>query len=1397
MTVSAPFDPKGIVNPIVEDGHPNCELNLSVTVNGGTAPYTYRWLRGTVLVGTAANLVIRPSSLTNQGIYTCQVTDSSGVRVTSPSSRVTVLNISESTSLAAVGQLTTTVNVAAQSPSSLSYRWYRMVGTNAVRLNSADAKYSGVTSATLTIRNVSVSDATTYFCRVFANGYFMDSGLKRLVVVPAPVSKIVSAGTSTELEVNPVGTTPSILSGLVYEWRRGTVVVGNSKILSIGNATIADAGDYTCLVRLTAGSAPTSSPSARIDVVTSTPRVQLVAQGAVSVVLTGEVTPATGRTFRWFKVGSAVPIANTTGKYVGATTNALTIQAINPSDAGDYYCEVTAYGVSVNTANRKLLVAGTPGSKLVRLNDPFQLQMVVHGSTPEIDSELTYVWRKAGVVQSTAEGANGAFFDDASAALTDAVAYTCAVSYPAIAATATPPVAQVSVVNPTATTKMILVGGVTTFTVETRGLGMSYEWSLNGNPIPIGVTPNYIAVAASPLLTIRAATLAQGGQYRCKVTAYGQTLDADFNRLVILSKPANTLVQLGASLTMQMTTSGEASPGDLTYKWYKAVGRSFSLVGEAPTFTISNAVSTDGSSYRCDVTLNSVSTPITVMASGILVSIIVNTPASHLGVATRSVSISMSASGPAVTYRWHKVGIGELPIETTLPVSSRKYLGVNTRFLTVQNLTPADAGSYFCVVNGYGVLTQLENQVLDVITSPTSSLALVGEAKTLSVASTGTIPSLNYQWKKVVGRGAVNLGGNSPDLNLAMISLSDGSISYTCEVSIPGMTNLTAKATTIAAALPVIDPEPLDVVANSTATATLRIASSGVVLPPNMTFTWFKMDGTTAVPVLQTSPTKYLGLTGTALSILRADETDAGDYFCEISAYGRTVQTSPVNLFVRFRPELLSVSFPLAIIGGQFSYQIPVNSDPRKVPTSFTAAPLPAGLTLNPSTGVISGRPTAAFNSSVTITARNLAGVSDSVVANLTVSSLPTYLSGTYVGVIPRSASFGTNLGGRFDMTVTASGAASGSLRLGTVVYPFAVGSTLNVVGTNSSTATATASILVPRGTGTSALPSLRVRFSIDNSSILTGARIEGDANPSEFIEFEGWRNSFSVSSPATSYQASVYNFGLLPPSGSDSVTIPQGVGHGYFSITNLGAYSITGRTADGEAILSSGFVGPTGQAFIYQSMYLTTEKGSLLGAFNVDTKGNTNPLDNSIEASVTIPVTWSRPVDTRTASTPPTLAQRTYRAGFNSHELVMEGSVYLPPTAPNVFLNVVPPISASSPNVKITFTDGGIQSSTSTTSIFEFTGIRIGVSSLITMLQPNNATVTLAPVATNGRFTGSFVMRDGTVSRPTTSYQGVVYTRGGALKAVGYYLHSTKALAAASLSDLVLSGSVKLEPLP
>ena len=83
-------------------------------------------------------------------------------------------------------------------------------------------------------------------------------------------------------------------------------------------------------------------------------------------------------------------------------------------------------------------------------------------------------------------------------------------------------------------------------------------------------------------------------------------------------------------------------------------------------------------------------------------------------------------------------------------------------------------------------------------------------------------------------------------------------------------------------------------------------------------------------------------------------------------------------------PVITSSSSAAGTVGTAFSYTITASNSP----TSFGATGLPAGLSLNASTGVISGTPTTAATSTVTISASNAGGSGQATLA-LTIALIP------------------------------------------------------------------------------------------------------------------------------------------------------------------------------------------------------------------------------------------------------------------------------------------------------------------------------------------------------------------------------------------------------------------------
>src|SRR5205809_593359 len=176
---------------------------------------------------------------------------------------------------------------------------------------------------------------------------------------------------------------------------------------------------------------------------------------------------------------------------------------------------------------------------------------------------------------------------------------------------------------------------------------------------------------------------------------------------------------------------------------------------------------------------------------------------------------------------------------------------------------------------------------------------------------------------------------------------------------------LLALATTAFAAKPVIT-SPL------TATGQVGVAFSYQITATNSP-TSFNTTGLPAGLMVNTS-------TG----LISGTPTTAGTYSVTISATnagGTGSATLTLTINNPPPPVITSSATATGQVGVAFSYQITATNNP----TSYNATGLPAGLTVNTSTGLISGTPTTAGTYSVTISATN-AGGTGSATLTLTIN---------------------------------------------------------------------------------------------------------------------------------------------------------------------------------------------------------------------------------------------------------------------------------------------------------------------------------------------------------------------------------------------------------------------------
>lgn len=158
------------------------------------------------------------------------------------------------------------------------------------------------------------------------------------------------------------------------------------------------------------------------------------------------------------------------------------------------------------------------------------------------------------------------------------------------------------------------------------------------------------------------------------------------------------------------------------------------------------------------------------------------------------------------------------------------------------------------------------------------------------------------------------------------------------------------------------------------------------------------------------------------------------------------------------KPVISSATTANGVIGTVFSYQILANNSP----TSYAATGLPAGLAVNTSTGLITGTPSVAATTSVTIKATNATGTTTAILA-LTVTQPTSVISspGTATGTAGSVFSYqivANNSPTSFSATGLPSGLSINpgtGLISGTITSPGTYSVTLGVTnagGTNSTT---------------------------------------------------------------------------------------------------------------------------------------------------------------------------------------------------------------------------------------------------------------------------------------------------------------------------------------------------------
>jgi hypothetical protein len=324
-------------------------------------------------------------------------------------------------------------------------------------------------------------------------------------------------------------------------------------------------------------------------------------------------------------------------------------------------------------------------------------------------------------------------------------------------------------------------------------------------------------------------------------------------------------------------------------------------------------------------------------------------PTSSAVTAGATASFSAAASGnPTPTVKWQVSSNGGVDWTDISGATSTTYSF---------SATSADNANQYRAVftNTYGTAnsdaaTLTVNEAPAITTQPTNQTAAPGSTATFTAAASGT-PTPTVKWQVDTGSGFSDIAGaTSMTYTTGTLSSAENGYQYraifTNGIGSDATTNSATLTVSSGSVAPAITSHPANATVTAGATASFSAAASG---NPTPTVKWqVSSNG-------GTSWSDISGETATTLSFAAA----AGDHGKQYRAIftngvGSDATTSAATLTVNVPPAITSGNSATFAAGLNESFQVVATGNPA-VTYSITSGALPSGITLNPTTGSLSG----------------------------------------------------------------------------------------------------------------------------------------------------------------------------------------------------------------------------------------------------------------------------------------------------------------------------------------------------------------------------------------------------------------------------------------------------------
>jgi len=889
--------------------------------------HTYQWKRdadvlvdGVGISGSqTASLTINNALPNQSGAYTCVV---NGVEISAAS--IVTVNPTTIISTNPVGgtkcQGDTHILSVTATGTGLSYQWYK-----------DNVLVAGAISNEYILGPLTTIDAGTYHCvvsgvcsNVQSSGATLVVNSNAVVNAQPPVNTIICQTATTSLLFDVSGT------GLTYLWKKNGLPITDANIsgittnnLQISAGIPANSGDFTCTVTSLCGGVITSD----VARVTVNPSIVITVQPIGRTKCEGDgivfTVDATGSnlTYAWQRNG--VPI-------VGATASTLSISPLDKAThEGTYRCLVTGdcgsllSDPAILTINRNVSIVGAPVISTNPVCENSSTTITINAT----GDGLTYLWRKNGALITGANisGQTTNQLIISNATIADAGVYSstvtgaCGTSITSVNVNLTVNPNTVIVTQPLSYTKCN--GDEVTFAVQAQGNGLTYQWKKGDATGPNVVDDARISGATTNILRISGIVAADAGSYTCVVTGscgIESTTPAvlTVNGFVnIDTQPlALTTVCQGTSTEINVTVSGTVA----SYQWKKN-GVNLTNAGNisgvnTSKLVIANALIPDAGFYSCEITgtcnvVSTISAELRVNPS----TVISQHPSSVTLCEGDNAQFFVVATGVApLTYQWQLNNV-DIP-------------GATNSSITINGITPANAGAYTCIVSGAstcGAITSnpanlTVNPKINILVQPLNTNVCEDNTAIFTVDATGT-GLLNYKWlynNVYLTDNARVFGATTKELRVNLSTNADEGI-YKCEIySACGNTTSNSVALSVTDSTKIV-AHPLSQNVLLGTSATFNVSATGA----GLTYQW------------QYNNSNIVGANSSTYSIAAVALADAGQYRCIVTGSCGTVTS---NIGILTVNELVSItaqpspitrcvgesaSFSVTAVGTIVSYQ--------------------------------------------------------------------------------------------------------------------------------------------------------------------------------------------------------------------------------------------------------------------------------------------------------------------------------------------------------------------------------------------------------------------------------------------------------------------------------------------